>query len=264
MKKLNIIKCISCMDYFDKNELEKFKFGIEFQDFTNVNIFNENWSEILNFYLKNLDSFKGIKSMHGPFIDLKPYSYDTYIRQNSITKYKMAMNMAAVLGLDFIIFHSQINPFVTNRELIELDNKYHGEIFNSLVEEFHNYRGTILIENVYESNPESLKELIDNIDNDRVKINFDVGHGNLSKTHSLEDWIKILGEDIRYCHLHFNQGEKDSHARPSSEELYKVLSLFDKYNINVPISLEYFPKDLNREVELFKSALEKGDLNFEI
>lgn len=261
-KKIELLHTISCLDYFDEDVYRNYPVGVEFQDFTEVNVFFENWSPILDFYLKNLEKVQGPVGMHGAFIDLKPYSYDKAVSKASMDKYRMSMNMAAMLDVDYIIFHSQINPFIHNPVLMELDNNTHGELIIDLMEEFYNYKGILCLENVYEQDPYLLKALMDKIDHPRVKVNLDIGHAHLSRDYSLEDWIDILGDRIAYCHFQWNDGLKDRHGSPDVDEIIDILKIFQKKGLNVPLSLEYFPKDMEWEYKKFQQAIEQGGLDY--
>lgn len=261
-KKLELLHCISCNHYFREDFYQE-GFGVEFQDFTEVNVFSENFSEVLAFYLEHLPKVKGPVGMHGAFIDLKPYSYDRYISDASMVKYRMSMNMACLCQVDYIVFHSQLNPFIHNPLLLSLDNETHGKLFLNLMEEFHNFKGTVCIENVYETDPHMLRELMDAIDHPRVKVNLDVGHANLSKNFDLGDWIDVLGvENIAYCHFQYNDGSKDTHSPPTVKEIMEILKIFERKEVHVPLSLEYFPEDMYEERRRFQEAIERGGLDF--
>ncbi|MDO5713758.1 MAG: TIM barrel protein [Tissierellia bacterium] len=263
-KKLELLHTITCKEYFDQKAYEGNSIGVEFQDFTEVNLFTENWSHVTEFYLNHLQYVQGKIGMHGAFIDLKPYSYDKYISDNSMFKYRMSLNMACLLEVDYIIFHSQLNPFIHNEMLIELDNTTHSKLFMDLMEEFHNFKGILCIENVYEQDPYLLLALMEKIDHPQIKVNLDIGHAHLSKNYSLEDWIDILGNRIAYCHFQWNDGTKDTHSSPTEEEIIEILKIFEKKDLNIPLSLEYFPQDITKEISKFQRAIEKGGLKFEI
>ena len=45
-------------------------------------------------------------SVHGPFLDLNPASFDSMIKNVTLTRYNQAYNIAKKLGADRIVFHS--------------------------------------------------------------------------------------------------------------------------------------------------------------
>lgn len=262
MKQLTILQAIQSKESFNQEVCHRDHLGLEIQDFTEVNIFYENFADTLEYYLSLREKIKGPFALHGSFVHLTPYSYDQGIRQASMFKYRMSLNMAQLLRADYLIFHSQINPFVHNPLLIDLDRKETKRLFHELLEEFPSFTGMILLENIYEDDPKRLRDLIDVIDHPRVQVNLDLGHARLSKTATLDQWFEILGDRIRYSHIHWNNGEMDQHQTPSLEERKEILSLFQRHHCYVPLSLEYFPKDICKELVLYQKAIKEGGLDF--
>ena len=217
--------------------------GIEFQDFTELNLFEGAWCEEILRYERLLTPRPAMVAMHGPFVDLKPFSYDGRIRHASQWRYTMAMNVASLLDVDAIIFHSQLNPFLTNPWILEADRKTHAEFLLRLLDEFPSFHGKIYIENVYENDPKELRLLMEEIDHPRIGVNLDVGHANLTTT-PLRAWLSELKPWIGYCHLQMNGGEKDEHRAPTEEEMQSIArTFFQVLGKMVPLSLEYFTKD---------------------
>lgn len=262
MKQLTILQAIQSKETFSQDVCYKENIGLEIQDFTEVNLFQENFADSLNYYLARREKIKGPFAIHGAFIDLKPYSYDRAIQEASMFKYRMSLNMAVLLRADYLIFHSQINPFVQNSLLMEIDRKENKRLFHALMEDFSSFKGYLLLENVYEDDPRRLRDLVDAIDHPRVQVNLDLGHARLSKKYSLDQWFEILGDRIRYSHVHWNDSYKDQHGEPSLEDRIEILSLFQRHGINVPLSLEYFPQDISKEVDLFQKAIDQGGLDY--
>ena len=49
-------------------------------------------------------------TLHGPFLDLNPMSYDVRIRQVTMERFEQAYEAAAALGAEKIIYHSGMIP----------------------------------------------------------------------------------------------------------------------------------------------------------
>lgn len=244
-----LVKCISYIEKLDIKEIKDLNIGVEIQDFTEPNL-NENEIKILiSKYKKAFKNFQGIKSLHGPFLDLKPSSPDLLIRKVSYRRYLKTMKIAAELDMDYIIFHSQINPYLNEPSLIRLNNSQSKEFWDKLLKEA-NYEGTILIENIFEETPKMLKEYIKAIDRSNIKVNLDIGHARLGKV-DLEEWILELGEYIEYMHLHSNDGAHDKHNELSKEEVDNLYYLLKKYKLNPVLSLEYDVENLSLEMNKY-------------
>lgn len=247
-----ILKCIQTIDNFKIDECDQHGVGVEIQDFTEPNLSEEEIKSILSAYKDLFEEYKCVKSMHGPFLDLKPSSPDKDIRRVSYNKYKQALTIAKELNLDYIVFHSQINPYINDPIMIDLNNYMARQFWHEILMEV-DYKGIVLLENIFEETPYMLKELIDRIDLPNVKVNIDLGHAKLGVV-SMEKWIKILKDDVAYIHLHSNDGVYDQHKVPTDVEILAMLNLLNKYNLNPVISLEYFPESLGREIDILKNG----------
>ena len=246
---IKLVKCISYIEKLDIDEIKRLDIGIEIQDFTEPNLKEREIKSIIESYKIAFQNFEGIKSMHGPFLDLKPASPDLLIREVSYRRYLNTINIAKELELDYIVFHSQINPYINEPYLRQLNNNQAKEFWDKVLNET-DYKGIILIENIFEETPEMLKEYIQTINKPNIKINLDIGHANLGKV-KLEDWISELKEYIEYMHIHSNDGLYDKHNRLSKVEIEHLYNLLKKYKLNPVLSLEYTVENLREEVKRY-------------
>ena len=98
-----ILKTVSTMDDLNIKELKTMNLGVEIQDFTEPNLSVDERSEIINFYKKKLKDFNGIKSLHGPFLDLKPASPDKEITEVCSKSYLETLTIAEELNMDYTL-----------------------------------------------------------------------------------------------------------------------------------------------------------------
>lgn len=244
--KRKIIDCISTIDEFKIKDYEELKIGVEIQDFVEPNLSDDQVRSIINKYKIYFSNFAYIRGLHGPFLDLKPASPDKDIRRVSQDKYFKTLNIAKELEIDYVTFHSQMNPLLNEPQIMDLNYLQNGEFFNFLMNET-SYEGIVLIENIFEKSPTNMLRLMDKIKSDKVKLNLDLGHAKLSGN-TMENWIKELKDHIAYIHFHSNNGIHDQHGSPSDKEIEDLFYFLDKYNINPVISLEYKKKDLKKEI----------------
>lgn len=248
-----IIKCISTIEEFNIKDFEKLGIGVELQDFTWPDALDVGWEENITKYKKTLESFSNILSLHGPFLDLKPVSPDKIIREVSFNRYLTALTIGKELDVDYIIFHSQINPWLNEPRIKEINNNLNKEFWRDILKKIDGFNGTILIENIFENDPILLKELIDTINLPNIKICLDIGHAKLRTNKDLENWVKILKDHIEYIHLHWNNGLYDQHSRPSDENIKYIKSLLEEYSLNPIIALEYKADNLQEEINRVKN-----------
>lgn len=245
-----ILKTAFTMDDLDIEELKQLNMGVEIQDFTEPNLSPQEKIDTVAFYKEKFKGFTGIRSLHGPFLDLKPASPDKDIREVSFQKYLETIQIAHELEMDYIVFHSQINPYIKGPFMEELNNKQSRDAWVKLLENIPEYQGTILIENIFEEGPRILKELIQTINLPNIKINLDIGHAKLGKV-SLEKWISELKDHIAYIHIHSNDGVSDSHNPLNEEEVKHLYYLLDKYHLNPTLALEYKIDCLKEEIKKY-------------
>jgi len=243
----NILNCISTIDELDVSTYNRLSLGVEIQDFTEPNLSEAEIEDLALRYKRLLSDLKQPKSLHGPFLDLKPSSPDPMIRAISQERYCNALQIAADLEADYIIFHSQINPQLNEPFLAGLNNRQSRDAWLEIIGQVPDFHGTIVIENVFESTPAMLKELIETISVPNIKVNLDIGHSKLG-TAPLDDWIRELKDHIAYIHLHSNNGIHDQHIKAPQEEIDRLYQLLDRYAINPAIALEYPIQDLDGEI----------------
>lgn len=241
-----ILKAISTIEEFDVEMFNKLNIGVEIQDFTEPNLNIKQKDSLIRKYKKLFKDFKGVKALHGPFLDLKPASPDAAIRDVSYARYLNTLDIAHKLDIDYLIFHSQINPYLNETFIRSLNNSQNKEFWKK-ISKSSKYSGTILVENIFEEKPEMLKEYIETVNMTNIKINLDIGHAKLGKV-ALEEWIKELKDHIVYMHIHSNGGEFDSHSNPSQEEIKHLFQILEKYKIDPILSLEYKTEDLEKEI----------------
>lgn len=244
-----IVKCIKQIGELDVDLFNRLNIGVEIQDFTEPNLSIEEKRLIIDKYKNKFRDFKGIKAMHGPFLDLKPSSPDLMIRQVSYKRYLDTIHVASELDMDYLVFHSQINPHLNEPFISNLNNIQAKEFWDRILEET-DFKGTIVIENIFEESPKMLKDYIDVVDFPNIRINLDIGHAKVGKT-SLEDWIVSLRDHIAYMHIHSNDGIHDQHRELEHEEIMHLFGLLDKYKINPILSLEYKIDDMEKEINKY-------------
>ena len=250
MKRIKkLVECVNYIERLNIEEIRKLNIGIEIQDFTEPNLSDIEIRRIVEAYKKAFENFTGIRALHGPFLDLKPASPDLSIREVSYKKYLNTINIAEELDMDYIIFHSQINPYLNEPSLRQLNNLQNKEFWDKILSQT-SYKGIILIENIFEETPKTLKEYIKAINRENVRINLDIGHAKLGGV-KLEEWIFELKDYIAYMHIHSNDGVYDNHQSPSKVEVDKLYNLLEKHKLNPVLSLEYNKENLTKEIRRY-------------
>lgn len=248
-----IFNCISTIDYFEADVFNDLGMGVEIQDFTEPSLLDYGWEERVDEYTTMLEGFSNPISLHGPFLDLKPASPDNAIREVTMNRYLTTLNIGSKLNVDYIVFHSQINPWINEPRIRRLNNSMQKEFWEEVFSDTDCFQGTILIENIFEDDPILLKELMDTINLPNMKVCLDVGHARLSK--DIDDWVKVLKDNIEYMHIHWNGGLYDDHLKPSDENIMYIAEVLKKYDISSHLALEYDVNDVEDEVKRIRKIL---------
>lgn len=156
-------------------------------------------------------------TFHAPFLDLNPGAVDQDVRLLSLSKYRAVLEMATIFRPRAIVFHPGYDRW-----------RYDGQMNKWLKESLKTWRdvldaaarlvpGTkILIENIFEDEPDSFEALFSRIEDPDFGFCFDTGHFFLFSRHDIKRWMDVLGRRLMELHLHDNNGERDEHRAPGS------------------------------------------------
>lgn len=248
-----ILNCIGTIDRLNVDEANRLDYGIELQDFVEPNLKVEEKKMLLARYSAELGKLKGLKALHGPFLDLRPSSPDLLIREASRMRYAETLDIAEYLKVDYVIFHSQINPYLSLPSLRKLNARQAADYWKEALNKTK-YKGIILLENIFEETPDMLKELLDEIGDERVRVNLDIGHLRLGKAPLIE-WVDSLKDHIAYMHVHGNDGKFDTHLPPSDKDIAELAEALEANGVNPVLALEYKVNDMESELKRYRQIV---------
>ena len=235
---------------------EENNLGIEIQGFYNPYI--ENKEELKSKYLENLNKIHKGRSYHAPYWDLNLGTKIIELQVAMLKIYNEAYSIAKELGCTEMVIHSNYKPGT---------DWYNGWIKRAkdFLDKFLSDKDdsiTICIENQFESDSELLLNLIDEVNDKRIKICLDIGHANANSNMKVEEWIKTLKDRIAYYHLHNNHGKQtifgynkdDEHLglNNGTIDIENVLSLAEEYTPNAIWNIECKVEYLKESVEYLK------------
>jgi sugar phosphate isomerase/epimerase len=155
-------------------------------------------------------AYKPSLSVHAPFMDLSPGAVDSEVRNVTLKRFSQVLDVADILQPKAVVFHSGYEKwkYALNVDLWLDKSLMTWESLNKTAAE----KGiNIVIENIFEDEPESLKMLMEGMNSDNFGICFDTGHFNLFSKVPLEDWMASLKPYIKELHLHDNDKTSDQH-----------------------------------------------------
>lgn len=227
--------------------LKKYPVGIEVIQFGIASVLDELDKE-LESYRKALGSVLELReiSVHGPFFDLSPASFDKEIRRVTKERFEESYTAAKRLGAKRIIYHTGFIPITYYIEgwlgnSIDFWKEFMGDKDGSI--EVH-------LENVYEEEFWPIAKVIDEVNHPSFTACLDIGHVNAYSSQSIDQWINGLGTRVGHVHIHNNSGVKDEHRALNigSLDMEYVLKMIKSTVPNVAGTIE-----ISNEEELLSS-----------
>ena len=149
-------------------------------------------------------------TVHGPFQDLSPGALDDLILAATRRRLRQAWRWLPVFRPAAVICHLgyEDRHFSWNRE--NWLNRA-AATYRELGTQAARHGVRVMLENVYERDPELIREAIQRIDLANVRVCLDVGHLLAFGGGDFQGWLDTLGPIIGHLHLHDNLGV---HGRP--------------------------------------------------
>jgi sugar phosphate isomerase/epimerase len=145
--------------------------------------------------------------LHAPFNELFPCAIDKKARKLASDRYRQAIDLAKLYGAKKVILHGGYNPWIYYpvwyvEQSIEFWKEFLQE--DPGVE--------IVLENVLETEPQWLPDIVRGVDDPRLRLCLDVGHVNAYSKIGLTDWLESWSPWLSHFHIHNNDGTMDRHA----------------------------------------------------
>ena len=149
-------------------------------------------------------------TIHAPFMDLNPGAIDSSIREATRNRIRQVMRAAELLRPRVIVVHPGYDDLhYGDNSLAWLKNSI--AFWREFVPRARELGTILAVENIFEKEPSTIKALLEAIDDPCFRHCFDVGHWNMFKTVTMEEWFSELGSYIAESHIHDNNGRSDEH-----------------------------------------------------
>lgn len=203
--------------------------GLEVQTFANPDVLDGDWKKTVDDYRRRFAGWpKGNVSLHGAFYDTFPNTPDKRLQSVVRDRYLASLEAAAMLRARVVVFHAHYNPMIRHRNYIKTWVERQADFWREMVAFAEKENIVIAMENTWEPDPSMIQSLLRAVPSSAFKACLDVGHAYLSSKLSIEEWARLLGDDLVHIHLHNNHGELDEHLSPATGHLqfdgfFKVL-----------------------------------------
>ncbi len=199
------------------------------------------------------------KSLHAPFWEMNVGSKIPEIVAVAKRYYEQAYEIAKKLGCTEIVVHNGYFPGTSYEpNWIKRTICFWKEFLKDKDENI-----VICLENQFELDSDMMIQIIDGVDDERLKACLDIGHAHANSDMIVEKWIKTLGERIAYYHLHNNHGKQNIKGHNNDEHLGlnhgtinigSIMEYAEKYSPNaiwnIESKIEYHIEDLEALKEL--------------
>ena len=193
-------------------------------------------------------------TFHAPFNELSPAAIDPLVKEIAYRRYRQAIELSPRYGAKKIVVHSGFVPLVYFPSWFSAQSvPFWREILHTAPRDV-----SLCLENVMESGPDMLLEIVEGVNDPRFRLCLDVGHAAcMGKEMDAESWIQPLGPWIGHVHLHNNDGVGDLH-RPLGEgvlDMDRIISALEEHCPDATLTIENI-----RAADSVRWLLERGYL----
>ena len=144
--------------------------------------------------------------LHAPFNELFPCAIDKKARALASYRYRQAIDLAKQCGASKVVIHGGYNrglyyPIWYVEESIKFWKEFLAE----------DPGVQIVLENVLETEPGWLLDIVQGVDDPRLRLCLDIGHVNAYSQVPLMQWLESWKDYLSHFHIHNNDGSWDTH-----------------------------------------------------
>lgn len=147
-------------------------------------------------------------TVHGPYNELFPCAIDRKARALAAQRFRQAIDIARGYGAKKLVLHAGFNPWLyypiwfTEQSIL-----FFRDFVRYIPEDM-----TVCLENVLETEPKMMTDILRAVDSPRLRMCLDVGHANAYSKVKPEGWIRECQDVLSHFHIHNNDGTRDSHS----------------------------------------------------
>lgn len=156
------------------------------------------------------NSLQGISRavLHAPYNELFPCAIDRRARALAHDRYLQTIEVAAGYGIRKLVIHPGFDPHLYFPEWFTPQCTL---FFRELMKEIPG-DVTLCLENVLETDPSLILDIISKVDDERLRMCLDTGHAEAYSEVHPEDWVKACAPYLSHFHIHNNDGRRDLHG----------------------------------------------------
>jgi len=188
---------------------KQYGIGIELAEFCMGDSLNEQFTEV-DIAVKHKLQISAAGVLHAPYNELFPCAIDRGAASLAEKRYSQAICIAQRYNIDKLVIHTGYAPNMYYESwFIEQSVRFWKRFLKN-----HPGKYTICLENVMETNPHTLCQLMQEMDEPCIRLCLDIGHAYRSSDYPLNRWLAELSPWISHFHIHNNYGKEDCHNSP--------------------------------------------------
>ena len=164
-----------------------------------------------------------------------------------------------------VVLHTCLNNLLKQKSYQEMFFLTNIEFFKEYIKSYEDLGIIVGMENVHESNPDYIRNLIGAINSPYFKATLDIGHCNLHSDMTPSDWIREYGIMLTHMHFHNNFKDEDSHSSllKGSVDIKEILKTLKQLHIYPTITFEIFNlDDLKESVKYFDDLCDELEIEY--
>lgn len=196
-------------------------------------------------------------TIHATFMDLNPGSVDRAVREATRQRVEQTLDCAELLKARVVVFHPGYSR-LSYGSAVEVWVANTVAFWQQQLPRIRQAGCKVALENIFEEEPSTLVQVLNQLDRNLFGHCFDSGHFNMFCTVSLEEWFTALGSFIIESHLHDNHGVADEHLPVGEGEIdfQKVTDLLKQYAPQAVWTLEAHSRErLERSMQAIQRYL---------
>ena len=198
--------CLSTIDPNAHITAKKYGLGLEIAEYCTAWNMDEKFAETDPTVREKIAGVEE-KVLHGPFNELFPCAIDPMVREIARYRYRQSIALAKSYGVNKIVIHGGYNPrlyypvWYTEQSAV-----FWKEFIREVPEDV-----TIVLENVMEEEIPMFLSILQQVEDNRLRMCLDVGHVNAYSVSTAMQWLESCAPYLQHFHIHNNDGSWDTH-----------------------------------------------------
>ena len=212
----------------------EYGFGLEIAEYCTAWNMDEKFSSVDGVVKKKLDGISK-STLHAPYNELFPCAIDKKARALAAERYRQAIELAKRYGSKKVIIHGGYHPWIYFPVwYVEQSILFWKEFLKE------DPGVEIVLENVLETEPQWLLDIVKGVDDLRLRLCLDVGHVNAYSPIPVMNWLEEWAPYLSHFHIHNNDGSRDQHnaLMDGSIPMKEILQRIDELCPNATVTFE--------------------------